>query len=158
MSLLEQPRQSLVSNGRRALVVEDDADDAALIRRVLTSSGLVQYVTIMRDGPTAMSYLQHSGIPSAASIIVLDLKMPGMDGVEMLQHVRSRPETRYTPVIVLTSSDEPADVSRCYASGASSYVRKPVDYKRFREVIESLFTYWLCHNQPIHGSRGGDES
>jgi CheY-like chemotaxis protein len=139
------------------LLVEDDADDEALTVRALRRGGIQQAIVVVRDGVEALDYLfgtgAHAGrdLGAMPQVMMLDLKLPRLDGLEVLRRVRADERTRFLPVVILTSSDEERDRLNGYRYGANSYVRKPVDYDHFAEAIRQLGVYWLLLNQPPPG-------
>ena len=128
------------------LLVEDDADDEALTRRALEKNNVRNELVVARDGQEALDYLR--GAPRLPELVLLDLKLPKIDGFEVLRRLRADERTRLLPVVVLTSSNEQRDVASSYSLGANSYVRKPVDFKEFTEAARQLGLYWLLLNQP----------
>lgn len=143
------------------LLVEDSPDDAALTLRALKKNNIVNEVVVARDGVEALAYLfgtgNHVGRDLAVmpALVLLDLKLPKVDGLQVLQRLRADERTRLLPVVVLTSSREDVDLLRSYSLGASSFVRKPVDFIEFVEAIRNLGMYWLILNEPPprHGNR-----
>jgi CheY-like chemotaxis protein len=135
------------------LLVEDNADDEALSVRALKKNGVLNAVVVARDGVEATDFLfgigTYAGRDTRAlpSVILLDLKLPKMDGLEDLRRIRGDPRTKVLPVVVLTSSIEEADLAACYSLGANSYLRKPVDFDQFMEAVRQIGTYWLSLNQ-----------
>lgn len=135
------------------LLVEDNADDEALTRRALKKNNIGNELVVARDGVEAIDYLfgtgVHAGRGTVASptLILLDLKLPRVDGLEVLRRLRDDPRTRVLPVVVLTSSKEEQDLVRSYRLGANSYIRKPVDFKQFTEAVRQLGLYWLVLNE-----------
>lgn len=140
------------------LLVEDNEQDELLTLRALRKHNINNQVIICRDGEDALNWLfckgNHSGRDKdlVPQVILLDIKLPKVDGLEVLKKIRSHAETCRLPVVILTTSSEEKDVLRSYDLGANSYVRKPVDFNNFSEAIKSLGTYWLDINQ-IAGSR-----
>lgn len=130
---------------RRLLLVEDNPDHAALTLRALRRSGFTADVTVACDGTEALERLR--GTECLPRLVLLDLNLPNMDGLEVLRQLRSHVRTRMLPVVVLTSSDEERDVATAYQIGANSYVRKPVDSVRFAETIRQLCQYWFTLNE-----------
>ena len=141
-------------NNKVILLVEDNSRDEALTRRALSKSNLLNEVVTVRDGVEAMDYLFGTGAysgaerPALPELILLDLKLPRVDGLQVLEKIRSNEETRRVPVVVFTSSSEDEDMIRSYDLGANSYVRKPVDFAQFQEATTQLGMYWLMLNQP----------
>lgn len=137
------------------LLVEDNPDDETLTLRALRRHNLSNPVVVVRDGAEALDYLFGSGIYGERNIgvqprvILLDLKLPKLDGLEVLQRIRSDERTRLLPVVILTSSKEEEDIMRGYRLGANSYVRKPVDFVQFTEAVRHLGLYWLLLNEVI---------
>lgn len=137
------------------LLVEDNPEDAELTLRALKRNNLANRIHHARDGVEALDFLfargEHAvrGNPAATlKVVLLDLKLPRVDGIQVLQQIRSDPRTRLVPVVVLTSSREDPDVARCYALGVNSYIVKPVEFEEFLKAVSSLGLYWLLLNQP----------
>ena len=136
------------------LLVEDNPDDEALTLRALRQSKLANEIVITRDGNEALEFLFATGkyegrdVSHAPAVILLDLKLPKLSGLEVLQRLRADPRTRLIPVVVLTSSSEDEDMLRSYELGANSYVRKPVVFGRFADAVSQLGMYWMLLNQP----------
>ncbi len=128
------------------LLVEDDPNDEELILRTLRTRGLQDKVFVAHNGREALDHLFDLERPPR--LILLDLKLPKMGGLEVLQALRVDNRTRLTPVVVFTSSIEQTDVTTSYDLGANSYVRKPVDYKEFSEALKQVIDYWLGLNMP----------
>jgi two-component system response regulator len=140
------------------LLVEDNPDDAALAMRALRSNRIANAVVHADDGEAARDYLfglaDHAGrdVCDVPQLILLDLKLPKLDGMEVLRRVRADDRTRFVPVVVLTSSDEEEDMVRSYGLGANSFIRKPVDFDEFMDVIRQTSVYWLIVNEaPVVG-------
>ena len=137
---------------RPILLVEDNADDEELTLRALARSHVGNRVVVARDGAEALAFLL--GTPEAPvlgalpALVLLDLKLPKIDGLEVLQRLRAAPRTRRLPVVILTSSGEERDLIEAYDRGANSYVRKPVDFVQFVEAVKQLGLFWLVVNQP----------
>jgi len=142
------------------LLVEDNPDDEALTLRAFRKNNIVNEIVVARDGAEALDYLFSEGgyagrdVSVMPQIILLDLKLPKIDGLEVLQRIRSDERTRLIPVIILTSSKEEQDLVEGYSLGANSYIRKPVDFAQFTEAIRLLGLYWLVLNEaaPREGS------
>ena len=136
------------------LLVEDSSSDEELTLRALRKSGIANRVVVVRDGAEALDYLfargQYAGLDPRDSpqVVFLDLNLPKVGGLEVLRQIRADERTRLLPVVILTSSREDRDVLSGYASGANSYVVKPVDFSQFAEAIRQLGMYWLIINQP----------
>ena len=135
------------------LLVEDTATDEHLMLRALKKSSIGSSVVVARDGAEALDYIlatgKHAGrLPSARpDLVLLDLKLPKLDGLDVLRHVRADARLRRLPVVVLTSSSEESDIAAAYELGANSYVRKPVDFTEFSQVVAVLGQYWLTINE-----------
>lgn len=129
------------------LLVEDNQDDELLTIRALQKSRVANRVVVARDGAEALDYLQGPG-NELPHLVLLDLKLPKVDGVEVLRAIRSERRTRTLPVVVLTTSDEERDRARTYELGVNSYIRKPVESSRFAEAVEEVGLYWLVLNMP----------
>ncbi len=136
------------------LLVEDNPDDVELTLRSLKKNNVVNEIVVARDGAEALDYLYGSGKYAGRdtsvlpTVILLDLKLPKVDGLEVLRRVRAEESTRLLPVVILTSSDEEKDMIDSYNLGANSYVRKPVDFTQFAEAVRHLRMYWLLVNEP----------
>ena len=136
------------------LLVEDNPDDEELAVRALKKQHLANRIHVARDGAEALAFIlgtgAHSGrdVTDTPRVILLDLKLPKVDGVEVLRRIKADPRTRAIPVVVLTSSREDPDVHTCYELGANSYIVKPVDFEQFIEAVRQLGFYWLLLNQP----------
>ncbi len=136
------------------LLVEDNADDEDLTLRALKKSNIMNRVVVARDGVQALDYLFIRGEHSTRDaneqpqVILLDLKLPKLDGLEVLRSLRADPRTKLLPVVILTSSAEEQDIIRGYDLGANSYIRKPVDFTQFVDAVRQLGLYWLVLNQP----------
>ncbi|MCL4470486.1 MAG: response regulator [Sulfuricella sp.] len=136
------------------LLVEDNPDDEALTLRALRKNNILNEVVVARDGVEALDYLFGTGIYSGRNtsiqpqIILLDLKLPRIDGLEVLRQLRADPRTALQPVAILTTSNEERDILSSYQLGANSYIRKPVDFEQFMEAIRQLGLYWLVLNVP----------
>jgi two-component system response regulator len=139
-------------NRKTILLVEDNPDDEALTLRSLNKSKVVNEVVVARDGAEALDYLlgtaytQVEPLDRLPEVVLLDLKLPKIDGLEVLRRLRSEDRTRYLPVVVLTSSDEEPDLLESYKLGANSYIRKPVDFERFADAVRQVELYWVVLN------------
>src|SRR5512138_3300534 len=147
-------RSLIVMNHRTILLVEDNADDEALTLRALNKSKVANRIDVVRDGAEALDYLFCTGAYAnrdpldLPQVILLDLKLPKVDGLEVLRRLRADERTRLLPVVILTSSKEEQDMIRGYGYGANSYVRKPIDFNQFVEAVNQLGLYWLVLNEP----------
>jgi two-component system response regulator len=135
------------------LLVEDNPDDEALTLRALKKNNIMNDVVVARDGVEALDYLFGKGVYADRDmsvmphLILLDLKLPKMDGLEVLRHLRADDRTKILPVVILTSSKEEQDLIKGYSLGANSYVRKPVDFSQFSESVRQLGLYWFVLNE-----------
>jgi two-component system response regulator len=140
------------------LLVEDNADDEELTMRALRQAKIANNIVVTRDGMAALDFLfgknQYVGRDTAEvpGLVLLDLKLPKLNGIEVLQKIRANPQTSLVPVVILTSSSEDEDMLKSYQSGANSYVRKPVQFSAFAEAVGHLGLYWMLLNQqpPAH--------
>jgi CheY-like chemotaxis protein len=141
------------------LLVEDSPDDLELTQRALRKANLTNPIHIARDGAEALDFIFCEGdyagrdIANPPRVILLDLKLPKVDGLEVLKRVKGDPRTAAIPVVVLTSSKEQNDVVESYALGVNSYIVKPVNFERFAEAVQQLGMYWLLLNQPPRSGR-----
>lgn len=148
-----------MNNRREILLVEDNDDDRALTLRALRKNNITNEVVLAKDGVEALDYLFGTGAHAGRdtreqpALVLLDLKLPKLDGLEVLRRLRGDPRTRLLPVVILTSSKEDRDLLDGYSLGANSYVRKPVDFQEFIEAVRQLGLYWLLLNEPP--PRGG---
>ncbi len=139
-------------NNKIILLVEDNPDDEALTLRALKKNNILNEVVVVRDGAEALDYLLGTGghtgrdLNIMPEVILLDLKLPKIDGLEVLRRLRADKRTQLLPVVILTSSTEDRDVIDSYKLGANSYIRKPVDFNQFREGVRELGLYWLVMN------------
>jgi CheY-like chemotaxis protein len=142
------------SNHKKILLVEDNPDDVELTLRALKKNNILNEVVVAHDGQEALDYIFGAGAYAGRdtgdtpAVILLDLKMPKVDGIEVLRRLRAEEQTKLTPVVILTSSKEERDVVNGYKFGCNSYVRKPVDFKQFTEAVKDLGLYWLLLNEP----------
>ena len=139
---------------RVILLVEDNPSDEELTLRALKKSNILNRVVVVRDGAEALDWLFTRGTHAnrgtdTAQVILLDLKLPKLDGMEVLRAIRADDRTKLLPVVVLTSSIQEQDVINSYGLGANSYVRKPVDFTQFVDAVRQLGLYWLVINQPL---------
>jgi CheY-like chemotaxis protein len=136
------------------LMVEDNPSDIELTKRALRGKNILNNIIVAEDGQVALDYLFGKGMYSGRNIkqmpavVLLDLKMPRVSGLEVLQQIRSDPRTKRLPVVILTSSQEEEDIIKSYDLGANSYIRKPVDFTHFADAIVQLGLYWLIINEP----------
>jgi len=136
------------------LLVEDNPDDVELTLRAFRKSKIANEIVVARDGVEALDYLfatgQHAGRDNSTlpQLVLLDLKLPRLDGLQVLERIRSNPKTSLLPVVILTSSTEQPDLLSGYKLGANSYIRKPVDFQEFVVAVRRLGLYWLLLNQP----------
>jgi len=136
------------------LLVEDNPSDIELTKRALTKAKIANELVVAEDGQEALDYLFGTGnfagrddLPRIA-MILLDLKLPKVDGLEVLKRIRANARTKRLPVVILTSSQEQQDIIKGYDLGSNSYIRKPVDFTQFAEAIKILGLYWLVLNEP----------
>jgi two-component system response regulator len=140
-------------HGKTIMLVEDNPDDEALTLRAFKKNNVLNEVVLARDGVEALNYLLGSasgGLPGARAlpqVVLLDLKLPKIDGLEVLRRLRADPRTHNLPVVMLTSSGEESDILRCYELGVNSYIRKPVDFTKFVEAVQQLHLYWMVLNE-----------
>jgi CheY-like chemotaxis protein len=129
------------------LLVEDNPDDRELTLRALRQHRLANRIEVARDGAEALAFLGAASVP-LPKVVLLDLKLPKVSGLEVLEAIRADDRTRTLPVVVLTSSREEPDVKRCYELGVNSYIVKPVDFDAFVKAVADVGLYWLLLNQP----------
>lgn len=142
----------MINKDKAILLVEDNPDDELLTKRALKKNNVMNKLVVAHDGVEALDYLLQTGIyadckPPLPEIVLLDLKMPRIDGLEVLRRLRKAKRTKILPVVVLTSSKEEQDLFDSYSIGANSYIRKPVDFTKFSEAIRQLSLYWLSLNE-----------
>lgn len=139
------------------LLVEDNPQDEMLILRALRKANVANHIDVARDGQQALDYLfregefagrEGAGLPT---VVLLDIGLPRLNGLEVLERLRADPRTELLPVVILTSSDEERDRLKSYENGANSFVRKPVDFAEFAETVARLGVYWLATNEPPLG-------
>ena len=139
---------------KTVLLVEDDPQDEMLSLRALKKINLANRVDVVRDGQQALDYLfredEYTGRqgPDLPTVVLLDINLPRISGLEVLERLRADPRTRLMPIVLLTSSDEERDRLRGYDKGANSFVRKPLDFTEFAETVSRLGVYWLAVNDP----------
>lgn len=137
------------------LLVEDNESDELLTIRAFKTSGIANEIVVVRDGAEAIDWLTgggaHAGrdVTTLPTVVLLDLNLPKISGLEVLRHIRSEERTRTLPVVVLTSSRQDEDVIRSYSLGANAYVRKPVDFAEFASAAKTLGLFWLLLNEPM---------
>jgi two-component system response regulator len=135
------------------LLVEDNPNDLELALHALRKNNLANHIEVVRDGAEALDFIfatgpyAHRNIDNGPKVILLDLKLPKVDGLEVLRKIKGDPRTRRIPVVVLTSSGEERDIVESYALGVNSYITKPVNFEQFTEVVRQLGFYWLLLNQ-----------
>lgn len=140
-----------MTDNNTILIVEDDADDLEIMLRALKKANVTNAISVAADGVEALAYLL--GEPGVTepqpvpALVLLDIKLPKVNGLEVLERIRSSERTKLLPVVMLTSSEEHEDVTRSYALGVNSYVRKPIDFAKFSETVVQLGFYWLLLNQ-----------
>lgn len=130
------------------LLVEDNPDDEALMIRGFQRSKLANRIEVTHDGAEAIAYLHGPQARPLPTLVILDLKLPKVDGLEVLRRIRNTERTQMLPVVILTSSREEQDIIEGYRLGANSYVRKPVDFLQFADAVQTLGLYWLVVNEP----------
>lgn len=135
------------------LLVEDNPDDEELILLALKEHKIANEIVVVRDGVEALEYIFATGkfagraLSVAPALVLLDLKLPKLSGMDVLKRVRGDPRTKILPVVILTSSNEEQDIISTYNLGANSFVRKPIDFQEFHDVVKQLSVYWLLVNQ-----------
>jgi CheY-like chemotaxis protein len=137
------------------ILVEDNMDDAALVIRALKKNNLANNLIHLKDGVEALDFVFGTGTfadnglqDMTPKVMLLDLKMPRINGMEVLQKMKDNPRTKSIPIVILTSSAEDPDVKKCYELGANSYIVKPVEFDNFSKAVSELGLYWLIRNQP----------
>lgn len=136
------------------LLVEDSIDDEALILRAIRTAGVTNRIDVVRDGAEALDYIFGTGSYDGRgvahpTVTLLDLKLPKVDGLEVLARIRADPRTNINPVVILTSSDEHEDIMRSYNLGVNSYVRKPIEFGQFSKAVAEVGLYWLLLNETL---------
>lgn len=145
---------------RIILLVEDNQDDVELTLLALKKNNITNEVVVARNGTEALDYLfargEHSNrdIKMLPAVVLLDLNLPGINGIEVLRQMRRNPDTSLVPVVVLTTSGDRNDINLSYSMGANSYVIKPVDFNQFVGLVSSLGPYWLIINEPPYATGG----
>jgi CheY-like chemotaxis protein len=141
-------------NSKNILLVEDNPSDVKLTKRALEQNQITNELIVAEDGQEALDYLFATGryadrnVRDLPAVVLLDLKLPKIEGLEVLQRIRANEFTRLLPVVILTSSSQEEDMIASYKLGANSYIRKPVDFKQFTEAVRNLGMYWLLLNEP----------
>ena len=139
---------------KRILLIEDNISDIELTRRALQKSHIANELVVKEDGQEALDYLLGSSenaqekMDELPALVLLDLKLPRVDGLQILKKIRENDRTSRLPVVILTTSSEDQDIAQSYDLGANSYIRKPVDFTQFAEAVQRLGLYWLVINQP----------
>src|SRR5580692_82390 len=142
------------TNEVEILLVEDNQDDLDMTLRALRKANLTNHIQTVRDGAEALEYILCQGafagriFENPPKVILLDLKLPKVDGMEVLKRIKGDPRTKMIPVVLLTSSKEQRDVIESYNLGVNSYIVKPVNFEQFAAAVQELGMYWLLHNQP----------
>jgi CheY-like chemotaxis protein len=139
------------------LVVEDNPLDLELTLHTLEREKCVGHIEVARDGAEALDFLFNRGVfrdrpRGAPRVVLLDLKLPKVDGIEVLKQIKDDPRTKSIPIVVFTSSHEDRDLTKCYERGANSYIQKPVNFKELQKIIRDFSSYWLAINQPPPGT------
>ncbi len=155
--MTEQDPAPSESNPIDILLVEDDPDHTELISVALHRANQLNHIVICNSGPEAIRFLSRNEtdrytLASLPNLILLDLRMPGMDGLEVLKAIRANEQLATIPICMLTTSEDPDDIARCYKAGANGYVSKPTNYNRFLERIQQLSHFWFDINIPPPGS------
>jgi two-component system response regulator len=149
-----------MATDRPILLVEDNPDDEALTLRAFGKNRIPNQVIVARDGVEALDFLfgagAHAGRDMSVmpAVVLLDLKLPRIDGLEVLRRIRADERTRLLPVVILTTSKEQRDIYEAYSLGANSYIRKPVDFEKFIYAVGQMGMYWLQLNEPLDSPRG----
>jgi two-component system, response regulator len=142
----------MATEPKTILLIEDNADDEQLTLRAMRQSDVPNIIRVARDGAEALDHLFGDGAgEKLPDLVLLDLKLPKVSGLEVLQKIRSEGKTRTLPIVVLTSSDEERDIVESYNLGANSYIRKPVDFDEFIDAVRQLGVYWLGLNKSGRG-------
>ena len=137
----------MATEPKTILLVEDNADDEQLTLRAMRQSDIPNIIRVARDGAEAIDYLFGATAGRLPDLVLLDLKLPKISGLEVLQRIRAEDHSKALPVVILTSSDEERDIVKSYNLGANSYIRKPVDFDEFIDAVRQLGLYWLLMNR-----------
>jgi len=141
------------------LLVEDNEADVELALRAFKRRRISNPIAVARDGEEALDYIHRRGAFAAGAltpgVILLDLRLPKVDGLDVLKEIKAHPVYRHVPVVVLTTSAEDRDIKRSYELGASSYIVKPVEFEKFRDVVERIDLYWIVTNVPYPAGQAG---
>ena len=149
-----QAKMDAITNQIHILLIEDNPNDIELTLHTLEKQRLTKHLKILHDGAEALDYIFCKGtyterdITDCPKLILLDIKLPKIDGLQVLKQIKSDPRTRNIPTVMLTSSNQETDIWTSYQSGANSYITKPVDFTQFKQTVENLGLYWLTLNQP----------
>ena len=152
----------MLSHAIEILLVEDSPDDAELTIRAIGNNKLANRILHVKDGEEALNYIFGTGsyvgldVNDSPKLVLLDLKLPKVDGIEVLRCIKSDENTKCIPVVVLTSSNQDRDMKECYRLGANSYIVKPVEYDDFMKAVSDLSRYWLLLNQAPYGWMSGE--
>lgn len=136
-----------MDSSKYLVLIEDNPDDVALTLRAFARSNLKNEVLVFSDGVEALEFLHSGDAMLRPEVILLDVKLPRLDGLEVLARLRADQRTRFIPVVMLTTSQEQEDLVRSYTLGANSYIRKPVDFSKFTDVMQTVGLYWLVLNE-----------
>ena len=144
-------------NEKIILLVEDNLDDVRLTRRAMEKNNISNKMVVVNDGVEAIDYLMRAlnALEAMPTVILLDLKLPRMDGMEVLNRIRGDERLKRLPVVILTSSKEEQDIMKSYNLGANSYIHKPVDFEQFTDAVRNLGLYWLLLNEPPPDGKAG---
>lgn len=147
MTAMMKRRGTTTVSQRPILLVEDNPDDVALTLRAMHKAGIVNEIVVCEDGAAALERLHGPGCDLSPALVLLDLKLPKVGGLEVLRAIRGHERTAMLPVVVLTTSKEERDLTGCYQLGANSYIQKPVDFNRFADAVAQIGVYWLLLNE-----------
>jgi two-component system response regulator len=139
----------MIGDPMEILLVEDNPAHAEMTVRTLRKSNVSNHIQVAQDGPEALNFLfaNGRGVTGSPKLILLDLKLPRMDGIEVLQRIKADPRTKVIPVVILTSSSDEHDLKACYELGVNSYIVKPVNFQEFSDAVRSLGLYWVLLNR-----------